>query len=104
MNLQGVRAKIDKIDLQVVDLLNERMSLGLEIGKLKREGGHSVFAPEREEALLQALEERNTGPLGRVGLRAIYREILSSSRASQSKLRIIYLGNEHFHGFLAARM
>ncbi len=104
MNLQGIRTQIDKIDFQVVDLLNERMNLGLQIGKLKREGGYSVFAPEREEELLKTLEERNTGPLRGTGLRAIYREILSASRASQSKLRIVYLENERFHGFLAARV
>ena len=104
MTLQSIRDSIDQLDQHLLDLLNERMRLVAEIGKLKRERGQSVFAPEREEMLLQALEKANSGPLGRIGLRAIYREILSASRANQSKLRIVYLGKENSTDFLAARM
>jgi chorismate mutase len=104
MTLQSIRDRIDQLDLHLVELLNERMRLVADIGKLKRERGQSVFAPEREELLLQNLEKVNPGPLGQIGLRAIYREILSASRANQSKLRIVYLGEEHSPDFLAARM
>lgn len=104
MSLQTIRQKIDRLDSQLVHLLNERMRLVTEIGRLKRERGQSVFAPEREELLLQELERQNQGPLNPISLRAIYREILSASRANQSKLRILYLGSEDSRCFLAARM
>jgi chorismate mutase-like protein len=103
MSLQTIRQHIDQLDSQLVHLLNERMRQVTEIGRLKRERGQSVYAPEREELLLQELERQNQGPLSPASLRAIYREILSASRANQSKLQIIYLGTEDSRSFLAAR-
>jgi chorismate mutase-like protein len=104
MTLTEIRTKIDVLDGELVTLLNERMRLVSEVGQVKQARGQAIFAPEREELLLQALEEKNRGPLSRIGLRAIYREILSASRANQRRLRILYIGSEISQSFLAARL
>jgi chorismate mutase / prephenate dehydratase len=94
MNLQDIRKNIDQIDTQILSLLNERTALAQEVGKIKKASGQAVFAPEREELLLAQLEKKNKGPVSNPTLRAIYREILSSSRAMQKRLNISYLGPE----------
>ncbi|HRP30201.1 MAG TPA: chorismate mutase, partial [Burkholderiaceae bacterium] len=46
--LQSLRARIDALDLELLALLNERASLALEVGALKKAEGSVVFRPERE--------------------------------------------------------
>ncbi|GAB4242309.1 MAG: prephenate dehydratase [Candidatus Methylacidiphilales bacterium] len=95
MNLTQLRAKIDEVDERLVRLLNERAALAEEVGAVKKNSGQSVFAPEREEMLLNRLDRLNKdGPLSREALRAIYREILSACRQRQKQLRVAYLGPE----------
>lgn len=95
MNLTQLRAKIDELDERIVRLLNERAALAEEVGAVKRSNGQSVFAPEREEMLLNRIDRLNRdGKLSREAVRAIYREILSACRQRQKQLRIAYLGPE----------
>jgi chorismate mutase / prephenate dehydratase len=94
MNLQEIRKKIDRIDTQILGLLNQRTALAQEVGRIKKASGQAVFAPEREELLLTQLEKKNKGLIPNPTLRAIYREILSSSRSMQKSLKIGYLGPE----------
>ena len=94
MNLQQIRKKIDSIDTKLLELLNERTKYSEEVGEIKRTSGQNVFAPGREELLLQGLERRNKGPLTSAELRSIYSEIISVSRHRQKTLRLAYLGPE----------
>src|ERR671935_1940781 len=81
-SLKTLRSQIDKLDLQILKLVNERAQLASEIGKLKNaDGGGEVFAPAREEEVLQNILQNNKGPLDDATIRAIYREIISGSRA-----------------------
>ena len=54
----------------MVKLLNDRTKLALEIGKLKHESGGEIYAPDREEAVLQRVAAKNTGPISEESLRA----------------------------------
>lgn len=94
MSLPQIRQQIDKIDAQLLELLNARARLAEEIGRIKRAAGQAVLAPDREEVLLRGLVKKNTGPLDAAAVRAIFREILSSCRARQKNLRIGYFGSE----------
>ena len=78
-----LRERVDKLDLQILKLINDRASLAVEIGKLKADQGGEVFSPSREEEVLKNVLEVNTkneGPLADVTVRAIFREIMSGSR------------------------
>jgi chorismate mutase/prephenate dehydratase len=104
-NLQSLRNQIDKLDLQLLKLINERAGLAAEIGKHKNEVGEDVFSPQREEEVLQnvvQVNEKHEGPLESASIRAIYREIVSASRALQKVLRVAYLGPEYSYSHLAA--
>jgi chorismate mutase/prephenate dehydratase len=102
-SLKSLRSQIDKLDLQILKLVNERAHLASEIGKVKNaDGGGEVFAPAREEEVLQNITENNKGPLDDATIRAIYREIISGARALQRVLKVACLGPEFSYSHLAA--
>src|SRR5579884_1974711 len=84
--LRNLRGQIDKLDLQILKMVNERASLAAEIGKVKTDHGTEVFSPAREEEVLHNVLEANEkqkGPLDGGSVRAIFREIMSASRSLQ---------------------
>lgn len=103
MTLPEIRARIDALDSQLLELLNARADLVHEVGQLKKESGLEIYAPEREEQLLQSLFARNAGRLPEPAVRAIYREIMSASLALEKDLAIAYLGPEATWTHQAAR-
>ncbi|MDR1686200.1 MAG: prephenate dehydratase [Desulfovibrio sp.] len=92
--LERVRADINATDTQLLALLNKRAALSIEAGKIKARDDAPIFRPGREEAILERLAAANKGPLPNDHLRAVYREVLSSSRALQRSLRVAFLGPE----------
>lgn len=103
MPLSQIRKKIDGIDSKLLELLNERADFVHEVGVVKHKEGVAIYAPEREEALLQSLLKRNKGRLPEKSIRAIYREIMSASLALEKHLTIAYLGPEATWSHQAAR-
>lgn len=101
-SLRNLRTHIDKLDMHILKLVNERASLAGEIGKLKNDQGSEVFSPAREEEVLQNVLLANKGPLDNETVRAIFREIMSGSRALQKILKVAYLGPEYSYSHLAA--
>jgi chorismate mutase/prephenate dehydratase len=100
--LKSLRAQIDKLDLNILKLVNERAELALEVGKLKLDNGGEVFSPAREEEVFGNVVKNNKGPLDEVTIRAIYREIMSGARALQRRIKIAFLGPEYSYSYLAA--
>src|SRR5687767_5091907 len=93
-NIAELRQAIDKLDAQIVKVLNERTRHVLEIGTLKLKAGEEIYAPQRELAVLTRLQKLNKGPITNDSLRAIYREIMSSALSLEKSLNIAYLGPE----------
>ena len=93
-NLQNLRSRIDAIDERLVRLLNERTEHVLKIGDIKKTAGEEIYAPEREEAVLRKISEKNPGPMTNDALRAIYREVMSCALSLEKPLIIAYLGPE----------
>ncbi|MBL8746195.1 MAG: prephenate dehydratase [Phycisphaerae bacterium] len=91
-SLDAIRQRIDRLDDQIVRLLNERAALIVEVGRVKRETGVPIYAPHREQAVLKRVLEANAGPLPARTVEAVYREIMSGSFALEQPLRIGYLG------------
>ena len=101
-NLKTLRVQIDKLDLQILDLLNKRASIAGQIGKVKADQGGEVFSAAREEEVLQNVLESNKGPLAEVTVKAIFRELISGSRAVQKVQKIAFLGPVYSYSHLAA--
>lgn len=102
MDLRPYREKIDSLDRQIVELLNQRLSLAAEIGKLKRSQGGQIYVAEREDAVLRKVSQLNQGPIKNEALQAIYREIMSAAIALEKPLLIAYLGPEATNSHIAA--
>lgn len=94
MPLDDIRKTIDQIDTQLLDLLSQRADAVHEVGEIKKKEGLQIYAPEREDALLKSLVEKNKGRLPEKSIRAIYREIMSAALALEDHLKIAYLGPE----------
>jgi chorismate mutase/prephenate dehydratase len=92
MSLEKLRSQINKLDLQLVKLLNERARIVVEIGKLKNKTGKPVYSPDREKEVFATITKANDGPLSDKCLMAIWRELMSGSFALERPLRIGYLG------------
>jgi chorismate mutase/prephenate dehydratase len=101
-NLGQLRTLIDKLDVQILKLLNERAKVAAQIGQLKADNGVDVFNPAREEEILARILNLNHGPLDNRSVRAFFQELMSASRALQRRLRVAYLGPEYSFSHLAA--
>jgi chorismate mutase / prephenate dehydratase len=90
--LLALRNRIDVVDRELLDLLNRRAGLALEVGALKKREGSATFRPEREAAVIDALKRGNGGPLPAAAIAPIWREIMSACRALETPTRVAYLG------------
>lgn len=102
-SIDEIRAEIDRLDTEIVRLLNERAARALEIGKLKHKENRLPYAPERERAVYQRLSAINGGPLPLETLRAVYRELMSGCLALEHPMLVAYLGPEFSFTHIAAR-
>ena len=74
--IEELRGGIDEIDCRVVDLLNDRAKIALEIRGLKPQAQLGLYDPKREEEIFTRLAACNKGPLYGDNLREIYEAIL----------------------------
>jgi chorismate mutase/prephenate dehydratase len=102
VSLDDLRAKIDALDAKVLELLNERARMAMEIGKIKHSNNAAVYVPEREKAVYEKLLALNQGPLPEAAVKSIYREIISCIRALEKPTTVAFLGPRHTFSELAA--
>ena len=77
--LQELRQQIDPINLQILELLNQRAEIALEIGKVQQELGTSFYDPEREAQMLNALQQANYGPFSNETIKKLFSEIFRAT-------------------------
>jgi len=90
--LGKLREGIDRLDRQLVKILNERSRLVVKVGAFKRGQGIPIYAPHREQEVLAKVLALNTGPLPARAIEGVYRELMSGSFALEQPLKIGYLG------------
>jgi chorismate mutase/prephenate dehydratase len=94
--LAEIRGLIDDVDSRIVELLNRRSELSLNVRQWKTNTPETRwFAPEREREVFEKLRAKlakTSAALPTEALNSIYREILSSSRALQRQLTVAYWG------------
>ena len=104
MSLDELRKKIDQLDHKLLELLNERARVVVEIGKLKSKGDRPIYAPDREKEIFEKIAKANKGPLPDRCLMAIWRELMSGSFVLEKPLRIGYLGPKGSFSHTAAML
>ncbi len=83
MSIQELRAVIDEIDEGIVHLLNWRLEIAIEIGKLKRDKGLPLRIPHREREVITRVWGRNNGPLSDEAVSRLFRLIIRETRRVQ---------------------
>ena len=81
------RAKIDALDRKIVDLLNERTKMAVEIGRAKTVLASPVVEPRREDNVFRNVTVHNKGPMPDDALKRIYECIILEMRALQNMRR-----------------
>jgi len=94
--LDELRERIDSLDLQIQELINQRAACAREVAAVKLADGEQThfYRPEREARVLRRVAERNTGPLPAEEMVRLFREIMSACLALEKQLTIAYLGPE----------
>ena len=90
-DIQRLRADIDRLDDELLALIQRRAALAKKIGELKE--GTPVYRPEREAEILQRLSAQK-GVLPGERVVAVFREIISACRGLEEAIRVSYLGPE----------
>jgi len=101
--LKPLREKIDALDAQLLNLLNQRAALALQVGEIKKEVNAPVFRPERERQVISGLQGASSGPLHNEHIASIWREIMSASRSLEKTLTAAFLGPAGTYSELAMR-
>jgi chorismate mutase / prephenate dehydratase len=102
MTMDELRARIDALDAEILERLNERADMAMKIGEIKRSTRAEYYVPEREQMIYEGLQKQNKGPLPDRAIRAIYREIMSAVRALERPIDIAFLGPRDTFSHIAA--
>ncbi len=100
-SLEQLRHEIDRIDAQLVDLLNQRAAVAAEVGHIKTRLDRDFHVPSREREVQERVAGLNKGPLSGDALRGIFREIMSACLSLESPLKVAYLGPKATFSHLA---
>jgi chorismate mutase len=84
MDIPEWRKRIDALDLQIVELLNQRAEAARAIGLLKEATDLPIYEPNREEVIFDNVCSHNRGPLPDSELVFIYQRVVAVMRALQS--------------------
>jgi len=92
--LGRIRDRIDAIDRQIHELLNQRAKEAMDVARIKLAADPNAvfYRPEREAQVLRKVQERNQGPLDNEEVARLFREIMSACLALENPLRVAFLG------------
>jgi monofunctional chorismate mutase len=80
MDLNNSRNEINKIDKEIVSLLEKRFNIVMEIGKYKKENNIPVYDEKREKAVIKnCIDYLNNRELSKQ-IEDIYMQIMNSSK------------------------
>lgn len=96
--LGPLRERIDKLDQELLRLLNERAACALEVGVIKQGSASDAppvfYRPEREAQILRRMMKANPGPLTDKDVAGLFREIISCCLNLEQPLTVAYFGPE----------
>lgn len=87
--MDDLRQAIDRIDDQILQLINKRLEIAVAIGKIKEKNGEPIIDAEREKNIIDRLARKNEGLLGVDILEKIFTNIIAGSREIQRHIHKI---------------
>ncbi len=82
-DLVQYRELIDKIDLELLRLLNKRTEVVEQIGRVKQALSLAIYEPKREDAVFANVIAHNAGPLPQEAVKRIFERIIDEMRTVQ---------------------
>lgn len=92
--LLELRARLDALDDELVDLIERRASVVDDVVRAKARAGVPTFVPEREAEIVARAIRRSRGVVKPDALVRVIHEVLAASRARALVPRVVYLGPE----------
>ncbi len=100
--LSTLRHDIDSVDDRILELLNRRAELVIDVGRLKSVDQREFHVPSREREIYERLMGANRGPFPNEGLRSVFREIISASLALEAPMKVAFFGPKATFTHMAA--
>ena len=104
MDLNDLRKEIDRLDNELLKLLNERMEVVKKVGEFKQQTKGAIYRPEREKQIIDRLASLSDGLLNKEAIEAIFMEVFAVSRNLELPERVVYLGPKGSYSHQAAEM
>ena len=83
VDIAALRRRIDDIDDQILELINQRLLSARAIGRIKQQTGTAVVDSRREAEIFHRLLSLNKGPLKSGGLYRIFGSTIAAGRGVQ---------------------
>jgi chorismate mutase len=104
--LERWRTEIDRLDSQLLQLLNQRARIACELGAVKIAAGLPAYDGRRERQVLARVCAENQGPLESESVANIFRRIIletrrigiCSMREQRKKSEMVKVGKEERNG------
>lgn len=77
--MKKLRSRISQLNLELLELLNKRAELVLDLAKVKQKHHREMFDPMREAGQLEELENANPGPFSNATIKRLFTEIFRAS-------------------------
>jgi len=101
-SLGELRQQIDAIDDEILELLNRRARVVIEVGHAKAGEQKEFYVPSREQAIYERLTASNPGPFPGEAIRRVFREIISASLSLEQPMKVAFLGPQATFTHVAA--
>ncbi len=96
--IQSLRARIDDLNLRILDLLSQRAALAEDIGELQSAMGLSHYDPVREQEMLEALTAANEGPFSDAAVKSLFKQVFQASmQLEETQEKRHYLTSRRAH-------
>jgi chorismate mutase len=85
--LAECRKKIDEIDRQLRDLLNQRTEIVVDVLRMKNELDLPIHEPNREKHVIHNVTNGNPGPLSNASVQRLFECLMQEMREFQNQRR-----------------
>lgn len=97
----ALKGKLDRLDRDLVQMLNQRARLALEAARLAAQQERANDSPGVAADDLQRVIGHNRGPLSGETVGNVFRELFSGCRALERSVRVAFLGPAYSYSHLA---
>lgn len=81
MTIDDYRKEINRLDMELLKIFNDRAALALKIGEIKKELDIPVYDPAREKRIFTKMSENNPGPLENDAITRLFERVIDESRS-----------------------